>query len=125
MAPVIRSAQAGSANRPPVNERVVAPAAGANVGVPQPDLVTLGVADTCSPAGRESVKETFVRAALALGLMMVKVRVVVPLTAIASGEKDLLMARPVVTTRVAEAVLPEDVVQRCGELFPLPKSLAP
>jgi voltage-dependent potassium channel beta subunit len=25
----------------------------------------------------------------------------------------------------AEAVLPDDVVQRCGELFPLPKSLAP
>jgi hypothetical protein len=91
---------------PPLKVRVVAPANGAKVGAPQPDLTTLGVADTCRPAGRLSVNETFVRAALALGLMMVNVRVVVPLTVIASGEKDLLIARPVVTNRVAEAVLP-------------------
>lgn len=91
---------------PPLKVMMVAPPTGAYVGVPQPDLVALGVADTCRPAGRESVKETFVRAALILGLVMVNVRVLVPLTAIASGEKDLLMVRPVVTVRVAVAVLP-------------------
>ncbi len=95
-----------AATVPPLKVRVVAPATGANVGVPQPDLTILGTAATCIPAGRESEKATFVRAALGLGFVMVNVRVLVPFTLISSGEKDLLIVSPVDTVSVAEAVFP-------------------
>src|SRR5258708_3061671 len=76
---------------PPEKLSDVLPAAGAKVGAPQPVVVALGVAATCRPAGNESVNATPVRAVPAFGLVIVKVSVLTPPTAIGFGEKALAM----------------------------------
>ncbi len=78
---------------PPVGEpkvRVVAAAAGAQVGDPLQVVAADGVAATCKPEGNESVKFTPVKLK-EFELASVKVNVDVPLTAIGLGEKALLM----------------------------------
>src|SRR5688572_3508594 len=70
---------------PPLNEMEVFPGAGEKAGEPQPEVEAFGVAATSVPAGKESVKATPVRAVPALGLLMVKVKVEIPLTTIGSG----------------------------------------
>lgn len=66
------------------------PAAGDQVGEPPHVVLADGVAATCNPEGRESVKVMPLKATDALGLVMVKVSVETPLTAMGSGEKDLV-----------------------------------
>jgi hypothetical protein len=73
------------------NVRFVAPAVGAQVGVPPQVVVAIGVAATCRPVGNASVKVTPVKA-MEFELESVKVRVEVPLTAMESGEKVFVMA---------------------------------
>lgn len=89
---------------PPVRETEVAAATG--VKVPPQVLVAPGVAATSVPAGKVSEKATPVSAIRVLGLLMVKVKVVTPPTAIGSGEKFLLMEGGEMTVRVSVAVLP-------------------
>ena len=61
---------------PFVKVRLVAPKVGANVGVPHPKVLTVGVVQTANPAGRSSVKLTPFRALSVLGFTTLKVRVV-------------------------------------------------
>src|SRR6478672_9182243 len=91
---------------PPEKLKEVFPAAGAKVGDPHPVVVAFGVAATCRPAGNESVKATPVRAVPVLGLVMVKVSVLTPPTAMGLGEKALAMLGGAATVRVSEPVLP-------------------
>src|SRR5512146_865471 len=90
---------------PPVSEMLPDPAVA--VAVPPQVLVSpFGVA-TISPAGRLSVTAAPVSAAaLAAGLVMVRVKVEVPLTAMAAGLKALAMEGGPSTLRLAEAVPP-------------------
>jgi hypothetical protein len=71
-------------------------------------LVALGVAATCRPAGKESVKATPVRAVPVLGFVIVKVSVLTPPTATGFGENALTMlgAETDVTVSVSVPVLP-------------------
>ena len=69
---------------PAVKETVPLPAV--VVKVPPQVLEAFGVAATSVPVGKVSEKATPVRAVLAFGLVMVKVKVVTPPTAIGSGE---------------------------------------
>ena len=66
---------------------VVSFAAGEKVSEPQSVVLSFGMLATFTSVGKLSVKETPVRARPALGLVMVKVSVLVPLTAIGSGLK--------------------------------------
>ena len=78
---------------PPVgdpNVRVVAPAAGAQVGGPPQVVVAEGVEATCSPVGSVSVNVTPVNA-IEFEFARVKVRVEVPLTAIGLDAKALVI----------------------------------
>jgi hypothetical protein len=68
--------------------RLVAPANGAQVGVPPQVVLALGVAATCTPAGSASVKVTPVSATL-FSLLRVKTRVDVPLIATGVVENAL------------------------------------
>ena len=72
---------------PPLKVSDVAPAVGAQV--PPQVVAADGVAATCTPAGRPSVNAAPVSAPV-LVLVSVKVSVETPLTAIGSGEKDLV-----------------------------------
>ena len=60
---------------PFVKVRLVAPKTGAKVGVPQPEVLTVGVAQTARPTGRVSVKLTPLRVVAVLGFTTLKVRV--------------------------------------------------
>src|SRR5262249_4586742 len=94
-----------AAMEPPLNVREVFPAAGVNV--PPQEVLALGVAATCTPEGSESVNPTPVSdSALAEGLVMVKLSVVVPLTGIVVGLNDLVIEGGATTVMLAEAVLP-------------------
>ena len=73
----------------PEKFNVVLPAPGAQVGGPPQVVDALGVAATCSPAGKLSLNEAPVNATL-FSLVIVKVNVEVALTAIGSGEKTLV-----------------------------------
>jgi hypothetical protein len=84
----------------------VLPAAGAKVGEPHPEMVTLGVAATCKPAGNESVKPTPVRAVPAFGFAIVKVSALTPPTAIGFGANALVMLGGEIAVKVAVPVLP-------------------
>ena len=78
---------------PPVgdpNVRAVAPAAGAQVGVPPQVVEAEGVVATCSPVGSESVNVTPVNG-IEFEFARVKVRVEVPLTAIGFAVNALVI----------------------------------
>ena len=103
----------------PVGEpkvRLVAPALGAQVGVPPQVVAADGVEATCSPEGSESVNVAPVNA-MEFEFERVNVSVEIPLTAIGLGEKVFVtvggfgMAQPVnitLSTNISEpeAVLP-------------------
>jgi hypothetical protein len=91
---------------PPEKLTDVLPAAGVNVGEPQPVVETFGIADTCRPAGNESVKPTPVRAVPAFGFVIVNVSVLTPPTAITLGEKVLAILGAASTVKVSVPVLP-------------------
>ena len=91
---------------PPENVSDTAAAAGAKVGAPQPVVLVAGVPATrITPGlvGKVSVNATPVSAVVGLALLMVKVRVDVPLTAMGVGEKSLAMlgATTLCTTTLA------------------------
>ena len=90
---------------PPVNEMLVAIAAGLNV--PPQVLVAPGVVLTSIPGGKLSLTATPVTpAGLAAGLVIVRVRVDVPLGAMVVGENAFVMVGGAKTFNVAEAVRP-------------------
>ena len=72
---------------------------------PQP-LLAFGVEPTTRPAGKESVNATPVSAMLALGLVMVNVRVVVPFNGTVDAPKAFAIDGADATVRLAVAVLP-------------------
>ena len=91
---------------PAENASEVAFAAGANVAAPQPVVLAAGVAATViAPGlvGKVSPKDTPVNAVVGFGLVIVKVNVEVPPTAIGAGEKSFAMlgATTLLTTRLA------------------------
>jgi hypothetical protein len=90
---------------PPEKESDVAPAAGAKVGLPQPEMLTPGTEATCKPLGNVSLKATDPREYV-LALVIVKIKTVVPFTVTVLGVKDLVMNAGPVTVREAEAVFP-------------------
>src|SRR6266849_4989552 len=94
-----------AARLPPLRLKLVLPAV-APVTLPSQVLLALGTAATCNPLGRLSVNETSVRASVELGLVMVNVRLVDPLSGIVVAPKALEMVSGVATLRFAEAVLP-------------------
>jgi hypothetical protein len=95
---------------PPEKDTDPLPAAGLNVGVPQPLLILTagGLATLIAPGvvGNVSEKVTLVKVVVALGLVMVKVRVDVPLMPIVLGVKVLLRTAGAKVNKVALAVLP-------------------
>ena len=76
------------------------------VAVPPQVLLRLGVAATSRPAGKLSVKAIPVRVTLVLGLVMLKVNEVVPLSGMLAAPKALVMVGGEATVKLAEAVLP-------------------
>ena len=91
---------------PPENANDTALAAVAKVGEPPPTVLAAGVAATrITPGlvGKVSPKATPVSAVVGFGLVMVKVNVEVPLTALGDGEKsfEMLGATTLLTTRLA------------------------
>lgn len=70
---------------------VVAPAVGAQVGVPPQVVAAAGVAATCKPVGSVSVNVTPVNALEAFGLDNVKVKVETPLIAMGFGAKAFVI----------------------------------
>jgi hypothetical protein len=81
------------------------------VAVPlQVVLSPLGVATT-NPAGKLSIKAKPVRVVVALGLWMVKVRLVVPFSGIVDAPKTFVMAGAARTVSVAEEVVPPAAVE--------------
>jgi hypothetical protein len=74
---------------PPLRLIEVLPAVAVNVP-PQPSLA-FGVAATCRPAGKLSVTATPLKAVPVFGLVMVKVKLIVPLTGTLAAPKALLM----------------------------------
>src|SRR6476646_10821696 len=94
-----------AARVPPLKLIVPLPAAGANVGEPQPDVVAAGTgATTIAPGvvGKVSEKATPVSVRLAFGLVSVKVRVVAVPASTGFGANCLAM--PGGRTPVIEAV---------------------
>src|SRR5260370_1298156 len=95
----------GVAMVPPARLMVVVLAAA--VTAPPQLLVTPGVLATCRPLVSVSLKAMpFSAVVLAAGLVMVKVRVVVPFSGIEAAPKALLMVGGATTAMVALAVLP-------------------
>ena len=77
------------------------------MGEPQPEVEAPVVLATTTLVGNVSLNATPVRAAvLAAGLVMVKVRVEVPFSAMVLGEKALLIVGGTSTANVAAAVAP-------------------
>ncbi len=74
---------------PPVS--VTAPAPAVAVAVPPQVLVTEGVEATINPAGKESMNVTPVNPRAVLGLLIVKVRLVVPFSGMDAAPKALAM----------------------------------
>lgn len=91
---------------PPLKLTVVLPAAGANVGAPQPAVVAFGVAATSMPAGNASVKATPVRAVPVFGFVIVNVSVLTPPTTIGFGENAFAIEGGATTLMLADAVPP-------------------
>jgi len=92
---------------PPLKLIVVAPAAGANVGEPQPLLVAPGEGPTCIPVGNVSLTATLLSCTV-FGLVIVSVRVEVAPSGVLVGVNDLAIVGgdTGVTVNVADAVLP-------------------
>ena len=89
-----------AATVPPVRLTVLDPAVA--VTVPPQAPTTLGVAATCTPVGSVSVKLTPVNVTvLAAGLLVVKLSVEVPFSAMLVGLKTLLMTGGATTVSVA------------------------
>src|SRR5260221_13795688 len=89
-------------------DRLTVPEPATAVIVPPPQLPVrpFGVATT-KPAGRLSVKATPVSGmVLATGLVMVKLKLVVPFSGIVNAPNSLVMVGGVATARFAVAVLP-------------------
>jgi hypothetical protein len=95
-----------AATVPPLKVNEVAPAAGAKVGDPQPDVLALGADATCKPAGNESVNATPVSAVPVFAFVIVKVSVLSPPMEIEAGEKFLLIEGGETTVTLAFDVLP-------------------
>ena len=92
---------------PPLKDIEAAPALA--VTVPPQFVVVFGVAATTidpGEVGKVSLKDTPVRAVPEFGLVMVKVNVLTPPTAIGSGEKFFEMLGEARTDKVSLAVLP-------------------
>jgi hypothetical protein len=81
--------------------RLTEVALAAAVNVPPQVLLAFGALATCTPLGSASLKETPVKASDAFGLLMVKLRVDIPPTAMLPGEKLLLMVAALPTVSVA------------------------
>jgi len=92
-----------SAILPPVKLMVVSPAPGVNV--PPHVLLAPGTVATCRPVGKGSLTATPLKAVPVFGLVMVKVRVEVPPTAVVVGEKALLMLGGATTVSVTVLLL--------------------
>ena len=93
---------------PPLKVTTAAPAVGANVAAPQPEVLAAGVAATTiapGEVGRVSLKATPVNAVAVLGLLRVKRKVAATLAAIGLVKKRLLMLTGAVATTVSVAVL--------------------
>jgi len=88
---------------PPLRLMEVLPAAAVNV--PPHVLLALGTVATCRPAGKGSLTATPLKAVPVFGLVMVKVRVEVPPTAVVVGEKALLMLGGATTVSVTVLLL--------------------
>jgi len=104
-----------AANEPPLNVRLVSPAAGLKVGAPQSLVAPGGLATIICPGatGSVSVKEMFVNAVKGLGLVMVKVKTLAPPAKIGSGENDLARLGGAATVSVSFAAVlfePPEVV---------------
>jgi len=86
------------------NEMLDAPAAGENVGLPQPEVLALGMSATFRPLGKVSEKTTPVSESLGFGLVIVNVSVLVPLSRIGLGEKvfEMLGGRSAASVAFAE-----------------------
>lgn len=89
---------------PLMRVRVVSPEVGSKV--PPQVFTTPGVAATCSPKGRLSVKLIPVRITSGFGLVRVKVRVVDPLSRIVESPNALAIVGGLATVRLALAVVP-------------------
>src|SRR5262249_34239035 len=87
-----------------LNVSVVSPAFGAKA--PPQDALAPGVAATCNPVGRLSVNATPLSVVVVLGLVMVNVSVVVPLSAMFDEPNPLLIDGGPTTVMLADAVLP-------------------
>src|SRR6266852_3631543 len=85
-----------AAKLPPLRLKLLLPPV-APVRLPPQLLLALGAAATCNPLGRLSVNETPVRASVELGLVMVNVRLVDPLSGIVGAPKALEMVSGVAT----------------------------
>jgi len=88
---------------------------------PQPLLKPFGVA-TASPEGSKSVKATPVNVTFQFGLLIVKLRLVVPFIGTIAAPKLLLMVGGTATVRFAEAILP---VPPFVDVTPPPGTTAP
>jgi hypothetical protein len=99
--------EAAAASVPPARLAEPDPAVAVMVPLPQVPERPLGVAIT-TPAGRVSVKATPLSDAPGLGLVMVKLRLVLPPTTKLAAPNDLLMVGGLTaaTVTLAEAVLP-------------------
>ncbi len=113
-----------AARLPPLKLSEVAPAAGANVGAPQPDVVAFGgLATIMAPGatGNTSVKATPARALFGLGLLIVNVSRETPPGMIGVGENCLAMPGGDTAVSVAFAVpvvvVPVSVVDRNPLMF--------
>lgn len=93
-----------AATVPPL--KLMDPLDGVAVRVPPHPFVAAGVAATSKPEGKVSATATPLNATPVFGLVMVKVRLVVPLTAIVAAPNALLMEGGATTVRLAEAVPP-------------------
>jgi len=76
---------------PPLKVRLVSVAAGVKVGLPQPEILSLGIEATSRSLGSESVKATPVRDVPEFEFVIVKVSVLTSPTEIILGEKALLI----------------------------------
>lgn len=89
---------------PPLKLTVVLPAAAANA--PPQLSMALGVAATCKLDGKLSVTATPVNAAAEFGLVIVRVRLVVPFTETVVAPNAFLMEGGATTVTLAEAMPP-------------------
>jgi len=93
-----------AATEPPLKLSEVSPATGAKV--PPQVLLMFGVAATCKPTGNTSVNATPVKTVLVFGFVIVKPRVVTPLSGILTAPKDFVIEGALKTVNVSFAALP-------------------